>query len=136
MPSHHGYPVPRTRLAALPPAAPEKFDRYESNGETTLADTIADVITFSGRPDSITLQARAFPALVTLTDRLNQETHTILVQVGAPVDTRISRERVRAQNAIAGSNAVLNAVGKWAAWDVNETGPWRPPVEEPAPATG
>jgi len=132
----HGFPAPRARPRAWAPVTHETFHRYETNGETTLGDTDAEVWTFSGRPDSITISARAFPALVTLTDRLSRTESTILVQVGAPLDTRISRERVIARNAIAGSNAVLNVVGKWVALDVDEPNPGHRAAEEPAPATG
>ncbi len=110
------YPEQRGRAPSpFPPAAPEKFERYESNGETTLGDTLAEVIVFSGKPDVITLSARAFPALFELGDRLGSETHLILVNAGTTVETRISRERVRARNAVAASNAIVNVVGKWAA---------------------
>lgn len=107
------YPSGRERGRLVDGSYGLRSDRYESNNETTLADTDATIITFSGRPDAIILQARSFPALVTLTDRMNRETSTILVQVGAALDAGISRERVIARNAIPGSNAILNVVGKW-----------------------
>jgi hypothetical protein len=114
-PGGERYPPDRlARPDGTGPRVAEKYERYESNGETTLADTIADVHTFSGRPDAIVLTARLFGALVTLTDRLNQETSEILVPVNTTVRTYLSREKVQARNAIAGSNAVLNAVGMWA----------------------
>lgn len=113
---HHGFPAARARGGDAPaPGAVEKYERYETNGETTLGDTLADVIMFSGQPDAITASARAFSALIVLTDRTDRETDLILVPAGTTVDLRISRDRVRARNAVAASNAVLNVVGKWAA---------------------
>lgn len=91
----------------------EKFPRYESSGEVTCGDTLVDVHTFSGFPDNIDLMTRSFPAIVRLASKLGEETSDILVPVGTVIQTGISRPLVRARNAIAGSNAVLVAVGKW-----------------------
>lgn len=105
-------------MVGVLPSATLKYERIDGpTSETTLGDSDAVVFTFSGRPDSIYLATRSFPAIVTLTDRLNREQSVLLVPVGAAVETFISRERVIARNAIAGSNAILSVLGKWAELD-------------------
>jgi hypothetical protein len=108
------YPVARERPLTAPLSAVPKYGRLDGPlTDTTLADTDATVFTFSGRPDKIILTARSFPALVTLTDRLNRETSTLMVPVNGVVSVELARERIVARNAIAGSNAVLGVVGMW-----------------------
>lgn len=97
------------------PIVATKYERYEStNGPQTLADTDTELIRFSGRPDQITLSARAFGALVTLSDRVSRETHFVAVQAGETINSDISREIVTARNLLAGSNCILHVTGKWA----------------------
>ena len=106
------------RAPGASPAAGLKYERIDGPAApVTLGDTDAEVFRFSGRPDSIFLAARAFPAIVTLTDRLGREVTTLLVPVDAAVETYVARDRVLGRNAIAGSNAVLSVVGKWAELD-------------------
>jgi len=112
------YPESRERPAVNPPTAVPRYGRLDGpTAPTTLGDSDATVFTFSGRPDKIILSARAFPALVTLTDRLNRETSVILVPTDATVPVEIARERIVARNAIAGSNSVLGVVGLWGSSD-------------------
>lgn len=118
MPSHHGYPAPRLREAGPEPVTTEKFGRYEATaGFVAVADTDTEVITFSGRPDSIVLQARVADALVTLRSRAGSETHVIPVVAGAPVETHIAREVVIARERVAAGGAELSVIGKWAERD-------------------
>lgn len=94
----------------------ERYERYESNeGETTLADTDATIIDFSGKPDAIILAARTNGALFTLTDRLNRETSEIVVAAGQQLTVRLAKQRVIGRNLVAGNNAAVNVVGMWAA---------------------
>lgn len=108
------YPAPRERPWPAPVAAVPRYGRLDGpTTPTTLADTDATVWTFSGRPDKIILSARAFPALVTLTDRLNRETTVLLVPTDATVPVELARERIIARNAVPGSNSVLGVIGLW-----------------------
>lgn len=110
------YPQPRARGAEVPPAVAELYERTEGpSAETTLADTDATVFTFSGRPESIVLSARTNGALVRLTDELDRESHSLTVLPNQTVETHIRARRVIARNLVAGSNAALSVIGKWAA---------------------
>jgi hypothetical protein len=118
MPTRTEYPVARPRWRGAPPQLAQKFQRYESTtAEVTLGDNDADVISFSGRPDAISVTARTFGALVKLTDRLGRETSYIEIPTGQPVWLPISREKVIAKNLVAGSNAVIFVTGAWAEAD-------------------
>jgi hypothetical protein len=108
------YPEPRERPHVNRPAAVPRYGRIDGpTTPTTLGDADATVWTFSGRPDKIILSARAFPALVTLTDRLNRETTVVLVPTDASIPVELARERIVARNAIPGSNSILGVVGLW-----------------------
>jgi hypothetical protein len=112
------FPPARERAAGSPPAAALKYERIDGPAvEITVGDTDGLVFQFSGRPDSIMLSARAFPALFTLTDRLRREATVILVNVGQSLETYVARDTVLARNAVAGSAAIVTCVGKWAALD-------------------
>jgi hypothetical protein len=94
----------------------ERYERMESNeGETTLADTDSTVLDFSGKPDAIILTCRAFGALFTLSDRLGRETSEVVVLPNQQLTIRAARQRVVGRNLVAGSNAIVNVVGLWAA---------------------
>lgn len=110
-----GFPAPRPRPAGAAAGTAEKYERYESTDSfIAVADADAEIITFSGKPDAITLTARVADALVTLTDRMNRERHVVVVLAGTTIDTYISRERVLARERTAGGGAELHVVGKWA----------------------
>jgi len=111
-----GYPVARPRATGAAAITVEKYERYEATaGFVAVADTDTEVITFSGRPDSIVLHALVGAVLVTLTDRLDRETHVIPVGIGETIETHIGRERVLARENVAAAGATLSVVGKWAA---------------------
>lgn len=115
------YPAPRTLDPPPQPSAVPRYERIDGpSGETTLGDSDATVHTFSGTPDLILLNARTNSAFVTLTDRLNRETHAVTVLVGNPVYVYVGRERVVARNLVAGNNALLSVTGFWA--ERNERG--------------
>lgn len=104
------YPALRPKPGPDGGFVPELLWRIEStNGEVTLADTNATVFTASGTPDKWRITARAFGALVVLTNILDQEEQAVLVPAGETVELYVPRRRVRARNATAASNATLSA---------------------------
>lgn len=104
-----GYPEARQPEGARGGETPERLERYEStNGEVTLGDTLATVFTASGTPDKWRITARAFGALVVLTNSIDQDEHRLLLAAGESVELYIPRRRVRALNATAASNATLS----------------------------
>ncbi len=108
------YPTLRTRVEPVSDFPYERYERYETTeGLVTVGDADAQIIAFSGTPDSIVLRATTFDALVTLTNRAGQESHEILVVAGDRVETHLSRDRVLARNRVAGSAALLYVEGKW-----------------------
>lgn len=105
----HGYPDPRRPEGDRGGETPEHLERYEStNGEVTLGDTLATIFTASGTPDKWRITARAFGALVVLTNSVDQEEHRVLIPAGETVELYVPRRRVRALNATAASNATLS----------------------------
>ena len=112
------YPAQRERAPGAPPAAMLKYERIDGTpAEFTSGDTDTVAFAFSGRPDSILLSVRAFPALFTMTSRLGGESTVLLVPVNETVETFTARDTVLVRNAIAGSNALVTVVGKWAQLD-------------------
>jgi hypothetical protein len=108
-------PPPRERERGPAPMAGDKYERYEGTpAEVTLADTEAVIITFSGKPDAISLSSRSFGAVVRFTDRLGRDADNIVILPNTTVHTHQSAEQVRARNLTAGSNALLSVIGKWA----------------------
>jgi hypothetical protein len=115
-PAMMGAPAPG-EAASWPPKyrTPERYGRYEATaGFVAVANDDATVITFSGRPDSIVLHALVGAVLVTLTDRLDRQTHVIPVGIGETLETHIAAERVIARENVADAGATLSVVGKWA----------------------
>lgn len=112
------FPSPRVREAGPAPLVGSKFERTDGpTAPVTLGDTDATIFTAAGRPDAWLISARAFPAIVTFTDRLNRETSTCLIPTDSSDTYYVSRERIVARNAIGGSNAVLGVLALWAALD-------------------
>jgi hypothetical protein len=113
--TQRGYPEQRERERGPAPHVGDKYERYEGTpAEVTLADTEAVIITFSGKPDAISLSARSFGAVVRFTDRLGRDPDNIVILPNTTVHTHMSAERVLARNLTAGSNALLSVTGKWA----------------------
>ncbi len=105
--------------ASLEPCSPsiltDTFLGYQSTeGYVTLADTLADLITFSGQPDRIELTCLSFPALVQFTDEHGRVRPEIRIEAGGAYDAQLRARKVRARNATAGSNALVQVIGKWA----------------------
>jgi hypothetical protein len=116
MPDRHSFPPARERAGGNPAGTTERFERGEGTaGEVTLGDTDAEIITFSGKPDTIFVQARTFGAIIRMTDRLGRgslDGHVI--HAGENFETHYAAERIIARNLTAGSNALLSVFAKWA----------------------
>lgn len=110
------YPALRSRPRPNVPAYSTRYERYESTpGEITLADTEAEIIQFSGTPDSIIVHCRGARALFRFTDYEGREESEYPLDTGATVDTRIARPRVFGRNMLAGNVALVHVTGAWAA---------------------
>jgi hypothetical protein len=109
------YPQPRAR-ARLPESILDvRFERQETTrGFITLTDSDADIIRFSGEVDSVEIMVETFGAIVTLTDRDNVEVDTITLRVNTTYTARYACSVVRARNAVGGSNATMQVIGRWA----------------------
>jgi hypothetical protein len=115
MPQQAVWPRASAARAVVPPAVTaERYQRAESSSLTTLGDTNATVITFSGRPDAVQLSAQAFGAIFVLDDLVNRTLTELHIPAGASETIRVNPKIVRARNAVAGSNAIVMAVGLWA----------------------
>jgi hypothetical protein len=111
-----GYPAARERGWSEPPAQASRFPRYESMAaDVASIDTDAELITFSGRADSVRLSARTNGARFTLTDRLNRETHFVVVLAGLTDTVDIPCERVLVRSHVAGAAASCFVTGMFAA---------------------
>jgi hypothetical protein len=92
-----------------------RYERIESTrGFVTLGDADADVIRFSGQVDAVDVWVETFGAVLTFCDRDNVEVDTITLRVGQTYASRFACSTVRARNAVGGSNATVQCVGKWA----------------------
>ena len=93
----------------------DTFQSYQTTrGYITQGDTAADLISFSGFPDRIEITVLTFPAIVNLTDEQNREGPDVRIEANGTYDAQIRAKKVRARNATAGSNALVQAIGKWA----------------------
>lgn len=114
-PSFFGFPPARTRARGANVGTVEKYERGEGpNGELTLADTEALVFTFSGKPDTIFVQARTNGAVIRMTDDLGRGSGFLTVHAGENFETHFSARKVFARNLTGGSVALLSIFGKWA----------------------
>jgi len=112
--SFWGYPQPRPRDPGAPAPGVEQFDRHESTqGFVAVGDTLADIIRFSGKPDSIEIDVETFDAIFSFTDRPARSEDLITIRAGQSKELRISADVVRARNRVGGSVASIQVVGKW-----------------------
>lgn len=110
-----GYPAPRPRNGPAAPVVTEAYGRQSgTNGEVTLGDADAVVITLDGEPDLIRLTARTNGALVTLADLSGREDRPIAVLPNSSIEVRLPRRVVIGRNLVAGSNAALSVVAFFA----------------------
>jgi len=110
-----GYPAARVRGGDLAPAQASRFPRYESMAaDVASINTDVELITFSGRADSVRLSARTNGARFTLTDRLERQTHFVVVLAGETNTVDIPCERVLVRSHVAGAAASCFVTGMWA----------------------
>lgn len=92
----------------------DTFKGYQSTeGYRTMADGLADVINFSGFPDRTEITVLTFPVIVELTDEQGRERPEVRIEAGGTWATDLRAKKVRARNATAGSNGLIQVVGKW-----------------------
>jgi hypothetical protein len=122
----HAYPAARVLDPPPTNVGVPRYERAQSlTAQSTLADTIATLITFSGTPDAIVLAAENKDALFTLTDRLDRDPVIIAVPTGSVITVQLARERVKAQNAAAGQTSTATVTGLWAARNEQGSDPRR-----------
>jgi hypothetical protein len=110
----HGYPEPRdVRYSSDYPSRAPKYEVVESAPPLVCANAAAQVIRFSGSPDSIDLSAVLFPVIFTLQNDMGVTLGEVTVGPGIPYTSNLGAMLVLARNAIAGSNATASAIGKW-----------------------
>jgi hypothetical protein len=114
VPAAHRFAVARGRAPGAPPSAALKYARAESSELVTVTNTDAEVLAFSGYPDSIILAAQAFGVIFTLQDFMQREITEILVPAGNVVETYQRARRVMARNAVTDSVGLAMATGQWA----------------------
>lgn len=78
----------------------------------------ADVLAFSGFPDSIEVLVLDNAAIVTLTDGVNRESDPVRVPAGTWYDSQMRARKVRARNETAGLVARVQVIGKWLAEEI------------------
>jgi hypothetical protein len=106
---------PQAADGDLPPALlTDTFKGYQSTrGYVTQGDTAADLISFAGFPDRIEITVLTFAAILNFTDEQNREGPDIRIEANGTYDAQLRAKKVRARNATAGSNATVQAIGKW-----------------------
>jgi hypothetical protein len=92
----------------------DTFKSYQTTrGYVTQGDAATDLISFSGFPDRIEITVLTFAAIVNFTDEQNREGPDIRIEALGTYDAQIRAKKVRARNATPGSNALVQAIGKW-----------------------
>ena len=103
-------------VAVWPPEA-ARTDTYEriqtTGGYVSLGTPIADVISFAGTPDRIEIVVLDFAADIYFTDEQGRDSHPIRVEPAVAYDPQVRARKVRGANAVAGSVARVQVVGKW-----------------------
>jgi len=109
------YPAarPLDRVPRVPPRT-SSFDITESAAPLTCANTDAQVIRFSGVPDAVDLAAHTFPVIFSFVNEMGVLLGEVTVGPGIPYHAQVRALVILARNAIAGSNGVASAIGKWA----------------------
>ncbi|MFZ1058323.1 MAG: hypothetical protein WAP47_03915 [Candidatus Rokuibacteriota bacterium] len=102
---------------ATPPPPALRTDTYEriqtTGGYVSLGTSVADIIAFAGTPDRIEIVVLDFAADLYFTDEQGRDSHPIRVEPAVAYDPQIRARKVRGANAVAGSVARVQAVGKW-----------------------
>jgi len=108
------YPEPRERWPASEAVLTDRFARVETTrGFVTLGDTDAEVLVFSGVPERVELIVELFDAIITPRSRARSEDFTVTMRAGQSHKLDVSAERILARNAVAGSNARLQVIGRY-----------------------
>lgn len=108
------FPVARVRDREWPVLVAGQYGRMETTaGFVTLGDALADVIQFSGAPDSVTIAVETFDAIVQYQRRGRAAQDTVLVRAGQTFAPDVQVEIIRARNNTPGSNAIVQVIGKW-----------------------
>ena len=108
------YPAARERGGAPRPLVAGQYGRMETTaGFITLGDTDADVIAFSGAPDSVTVAVKTFDAIISYRMRGRDTADTVIVTAGETFAPDVKVEIIRGRNRVPGSAATVQAVGKW-----------------------
>lgn len=114
MPKHHGFPEPRERPVSVESSLANIFDEYQtSGGFVTLGDATADILAFSGTPDSIEVMVETFDAILIFGRRGVAEEEEITIRAGQSFEPGVRADRVRGRNAAPGSNASVQVMGRW-----------------------
>lgn len=88
-------------------------DMQGTQGYVTIGDTESEVIRFSGCPERIEIWVLTFPAIIRFTDEHGRPLQDVRIEAGVFYEPQIRAHSVRARNATAGSNAAIQAIGKW-----------------------
>lgn len=108
------YPAARERPALPAAGLTDRFERVETTrGFVTLGDTDAEVINFSGTPNRIEVLCELFDAILTPRARGVSEIQTITMRAGQSLDLDLGVSVLVARNAVAGSNARLQVIGRY-----------------------
>jgi len=109
--------IHKAQAAAGPPPAAIRTDTYEriqtTGGYVSLGTAISDIIAFAGTPDRIEIVVLDFAADIYFTDEQGRDSHPIRVEPAVAYDPQVRARKVRGANAVAGSVARVQAVGKW-----------------------
>lgn len=122
MPSTPGYPRSRTTAQrAEARRTSESFDWYESNRIVLAASTLfQEVISFSGRPDSIVLDSTATGVEYRLRNRGGPPGSPIRVEGIAQRDLQVSAEIVEARDPAGAGGQGFSATGRWSSRNIDE----------------
>ncbi|MGH8908602.1 MAG: hypothetical protein ACRD0K_19410 [Egibacteraceae bacterium] len=102
----------REEPGTLPGAEP--YEQYQGTvGFVAVADAFAEIIRFTGYPDSITLAARVAAARVRIRDLTGNAVGEFGVNAGSEIETHLTGRIVEAQEVVAAAGAELSVVGKW-----------------------
>jgi len=102
----------RVQLRPLPLMV--AYERAEASAVFTCSNTDQRLITFSGTVDAVTLTATAFGAIFTLLDGIGRTICEYTVDEFSSHDAHIRCRAILVRNLTAGSNAIVQVVGKWA----------------------
>lgn len=108
------YPAARERGGGTRPVMVGQYERTEATaGYVAVADTLTDVFTFSGQPDSISVTVETFDAVVGYRMRGRTSEETFVVRAGQTFAPDVRAEIVQARNNVPGSIATIQVIGKW-----------------------